>query len=241
MPRHADPNARSLLIAAARHEFVRHGVARARVEDMTAACGMSKGAFYLHFDSKEALFAALVSELRGTLDTLVRGRTEAHERWLASVSAAPGADALPAILAREAEADRAVLELLWEWRDVATVLMRGAQGTPFEGVIWEILDRETKRVEALTDELKHLGLCRSEVSSEITAAMVIGTWLMVLRRMGDLTERPDLDSWVRSVTSLLAEGTRPRIPRRRTTRRRAGPGSRWTRHAQLTVSAKESP
>ena len=56
MARPADPNAKEALVAAARAEFARRGLVGARVEDITAACNLSKGAFYLHVESKEALF-----------------------------------------------------------------------------------------------------------------------------------------------------------------------------------------
>src|SRR5205807_6529729 len=62
MARPADPHARDALIAAARAEFARRGLRGARIEDITAACGLSKGAFYLHFESKEGLFKLLVDQ-----------------------------------------------------------------------------------------------------------------------------------------------------------------------------------
>src|ERR1700760_4115412 len=74
MPRHADPNAKDALVAAARAEFARKGLRGARIEDITAACGLSKGAFYLHYDSKEALFGELVEGFLGVMNR------EAEER-----------------------------------------------------------------------------------------------------------------------------------------------------------------
>src|SRR3954465_14733968 len=67
MPRHADPNGKEALGAAARAEFARRGLRGARIEDVTAACGLSKGAFYLHFESKEALFGELVEKFFGEI------------------------------------------------------------------------------------------------------------------------------------------------------------------------------
>src|SRR4051812_38210780 len=67
MPRHADPTSRDGLVAAARAEFARRGLRGARIEDITAACGLSKGAFYLHFESKEKLFGDLVEAFAGEL------------------------------------------------------------------------------------------------------------------------------------------------------------------------------
>src|SRR2546427_13047832 len=62
MARPADPKAKEALVAAARAEFARKGLVGTRIEDITAACRLSKGAFYLHFSSKEALFEELVED-----------------------------------------------------------------------------------------------------------------------------------------------------------------------------------
>src|SRR3954465_10315856 len=76
MSRPADPNAKDSLIAAARREFARRGLKGARIEDITARCGLSKGAFYLHFASKEALFKELVSRFQQRTDALLVRRKE---------------------------------------------------------------------------------------------------------------------------------------------------------------------
>ncbi|MFN7132252.1 MAG: TetR family transcriptional regulator, partial [Myxococcales bacterium] len=38
---------------------MRRGLRGARIEDITSSCGLSKGAFYLHFDSKEEVLGEL--------------------------------------------------------------------------------------------------------------------------------------------------------------------------------------
>ena len=50
------------LLAAALELFVERGYAAARLDDVAARAGVSKGTLYLYFDSKEALFKALVRE-----------------------------------------------------------------------------------------------------------------------------------------------------------------------------------
>src|SRR5712692_808680 len=81
MARPADPNAKEAVVAAARAEFARRGLRGARIEDITAACGLSKGAFYLHFESKEALFRERVTAFREATDRLTASRMTAIQRF----------------------------------------------------------------------------------------------------------------------------------------------------------------
>lgn len=51
---------RARLIDAGRELFGRYGLRKTSVEDLTRAAGISKGAFYLFFESKELLFFEIV-------------------------------------------------------------------------------------------------------------------------------------------------------------------------------------
>ena len=51
------------LMAAALDTFFEHGFAASRMEEIASRAGVSKGALYLYFDSKEALFKALIEHL----------------------------------------------------------------------------------------------------------------------------------------------------------------------------------
>lgn len=208
MARPKDPLARSALIAAARREFVRCGIVRARIEDITQASSLSKGAFYLHFESKEALFRGLVTELEGHFEEVRSARQKEYEELLGR--GLPGRrDPNPFIaelLAVDGGHDRRLLQLLWEWRDVTDVLLRGSQGTEFETVMWTMLDREMARVEGECLELKAAGLMRGDVPPSVLGSMIVGTYLMVARRMSTLSQRPDFDPLVHALQSVLADG-----------------------------------
>jgi AcrR family transcriptional regulator len=52
---------RARLVAAALDVFALHGYDHATVEEISLAAGHSKGAYYFHFDSKEAIFLELLS------------------------------------------------------------------------------------------------------------------------------------------------------------------------------------
>lgn len=62
-PRRRRKDARpSELTAAALDLFVEKGFAATRLDDVAARAGVSKGTLYLYFDSKEALFKAVIEE-----------------------------------------------------------------------------------------------------------------------------------------------------------------------------------
>jgi AcrR family transcriptional regulator len=50
------------LVEAGRQYFETYGVRRTNVEDLTRAAGISKGAFYLFYESKEALFLEILMQ-----------------------------------------------------------------------------------------------------------------------------------------------------------------------------------
>ena len=50
------------LTAAALALFVEKGFSATRLEDVASRAGVSKGTLYLYFDSKEALFKAVIQE-----------------------------------------------------------------------------------------------------------------------------------------------------------------------------------
>ena len=78
---------RERLLAAGKDLFARRGIRATTVEQLARAAGISKGAFYLFYPSKEALFFAIVEEV----ETAMQARLERQ------VAAAPH-DALRLLL-----------------------------------------------------------------------------------------------------------------------------------------------
>ena len=215
MARHADPNAKEALVAAARAEFARRGLVGARIEDITAACGLSKGAFYLHFPSKEALFGELV---KAFIDELA-AYDERRQRDMLSFAERHGVvtrrdleERTPRyrkFLEMETAEDLRVLEHMWAYRDVVGVLLRGAQGTKFEGAIWEITDREVERIKQNFEHYQGEHACRTDIPPEIFGSVIVGTYVLLGMRMSRMTEKPDLAEWAHSLHTLIREGSIP--------------------------------
>lgn len=206
MARPADPNSRSALIAAARSEFLKHGISRARIEDITSACGLSKGAFYLHFETKEAVFRELVEGLKREFDRLRIGRENDHRNLDGQSQRAIAVEQLIELGSRH---DHELLEMLWTWRDVIDVLLRGSQGTEFDGVMWTLLDEQFDRVREEFNSLQQLGLVRADVSGDALGLMVVGTYLMVARQLVISKSKPDISAMVKAVGMVVGQGIAP--------------------------------
>ncbi|NOK07662.1 TetR/AcrR family transcriptional regulator [Corallococcus exercitus] len=240
MPRPADPKARSALIASARAEFAKRGVKGARISDITAASGLSKGAFYLHFPSKEALFAALVEGFLEELERLATERLSRMERFRAEHGMpGPGdvatrSERYRAFLRLEAALDVEMLELMWDQRELVTALIVGSQGTAFESVMWDVVDREVERIAREFHHLRGQQPDTPDVDPSLFGSFVVGTYLLLARRMGRLTRKPDLATWAVGLQRLMHEGSLPRepVPLAAAYARPSSPPSTRRRHAR---------
>jgi AcrR family transcriptional regulator len=83
---------RAHILAAALRRFANYGYNAASVDDICADAGVSKGAFYHHFPSKQAIFLALLNDWLDTIDaSFAAARQETvPETLLAMTEMLPG-------------------------------------------------------------------------------------------------------------------------------------------------------
>ncbi|WP_223749215.1 MULTISPECIES: TetR/AcrR family transcriptional regulator [unclassified Myxococcus] len=204
-------------MTAARAEFARKGLRGARIEDITAACGLSKGAFYLHFESKEALFAEVLTSLETRLNSLNTRRMEAVERHFRE-QGLPGPRDRRDFIERyqrffqtEIDFDLESLELMWSHRDIVAVLVSGSQGTPFESLLWRMTDAQVERVARDFRRMQEAGAADSEMDARLFASFIVGAYVLLAQRMVHLQQKPDLTAWAHTLQRLCEGGTVPRF------------------------------
>jgi len=78
---------RADLLAASEELFLDKGVAATSVEDITSRAGVSKGLFYLYFDSKDALLLALQDQFSARHADRIRAATDPTGDWPAKLDA----------------------------------------------------------------------------------------------------------------------------------------------------------
>jgi AcrR family transcriptional regulator len=175
MARPPDPEARQRLLAAARIEFVSNGLDGAKVEHIAKRAGLSKGAFYLHYESKTEAFEELVG-------TVISQLHELMSCSLGHFTPKSQADADRA-LDHWFTADYALFKFLLDHRDVVRLIMEGGGSGKTQHLIEQFaLQTEQQTATYLRNGIA-AGLYRADLHVETAAAFIAGGYDRAARRI----------------------------------------------------------
>lgn len=195
MARPSDPHAKSRLLEAAERVFCEKGLDRAKVEDITTQAGLSKGAFYLHFDSKGDAFKELLSEVLAHLQTrmeaacvpaLDQGLEHALELWL--------------------ERDLEMFEFIWKNRALMRITLEGGRSADYQHLIEHFASNAQRQTEALLRQGVATGVYRKDLDVEVAAAFIAGGYDRFARQLVRETKKPDLRARLRELRWLVITG-----------------------------------
>ena len=152
---------RSAILLAARSRFARRGYHRTSIDDIIAEAGIARGTFYLHFESKRAIFDELLADLVVTLQSTVR-------RIDVSTGAESPTVQLDCMVVR-------VLETLVDNREMATLLLRESIGLDeeFDRRLRDFYGRIETLLESALRTGQTMGLLRP-MHAPIVARAVLG-------------------------------------------------------------------
>lgn len=185
MSRVADPRAKITLLRAAEEVFAEKGLAGAKVEEIARRSGVSKGAFYLHFESKEAALKQLVESF------LARCQS-----FFAPPSAYPGlpedpADLLDFTLARDIQ----IYEFLWQNRAFLRILPT-CQGD-YDYLVVAFRAEVAGITREWVDHWRREGIYRPDVDPGLATTLIGGAYHELSMRMLVEEKRPPLEEWLR--------------------------------------------
>jgi AcrR family transcriptional regulator len=197
MPRIADPRTRIVLLRAAEAVFSDRGLAKAKVEEITARAGVSKGAFYLHFKSKEDCFRQIVE---GVLARLAVSAKSPPPEMLTSPNDTPG------LLENRLRESIELLEFCWQNRGIMKMILEGGGGSPYAYLIDEFAAGIIQQSEAWIAHAINTGIYRSDIEPAIVARLISGTYERLVRELIKQPRRPDIEVWARQAQDLLTRG-----------------------------------
>ncbi len=160
MSRVADPRAKITLLRAAEEVFAEKGLAGAKVEEIARRSGVSKGAFYLHFESKEAALKQLLESF------LARCQS-----FFAPPSAYPGLPEDPSdLLDFTLERDVQIYEFLWQNRAFLRILPTCQGETDYLVIAFRAEVAGITR--EWVDHWRREGIFRPDVDPDLAATLI---------------------------------------------------------------------
>jgi len=192
LSRHPDPTLKISLLRAAEQVYVEKGVLGATVEDITRRAGVSKGAFYLHFENKDAAVKQVVESFLA--------RCGAH--------CGPPASDLPrdpdALLAQWHAIDVSLFEFLWQNRNLLGILS-GCQGE-YHYLIQAFRDEMTQTSKLWIAFFADRGMYRKELDADVVSRLMFGAYNALFEKMLESPVRPPVELWLLESLELFVRG-----------------------------------
>ena len=198
MARPSDPHAKSRLLEAAERVFAEKGLDRAKVEDITTQAGLSKGAFYLHFDSKGDAFKELLSEVLAHLQARM---TDAKAACLPSWN-----DGLERALEVWLERDLEMFDFIWKNRALMRITLEGGRSADYQHLIEHFASFAQSQTEVLLRQGVASGVYRKDLDVEVAAAFIAGGYDRFARQLVRETTKPDLRTRLRELRWMVITG-----------------------------------
>ena len=198
MPRPSDPHAKSRLLEAAERVFSEKGLDRAKVEDITTQAGLSKGAFYLHFDSKGDAFRELLSDV---LTHLQARMTEAKATCMPALN-----EGLEQALEEWLRRDVEMFEFIWKNRALMRITLEGGRSADYQHLIEHFATFAQSQTEVLLRQGIAAGVYRKDLDVEVAAAFIAGGYDRFARQLVRETKKPDLRTRLRELRWMVITG-----------------------------------
>jgi AcrR family transcriptional regulator len=194
MARLPDPTAKIALLSAAEAVFAEKGVEAAKVEDITRRAGLSKGAFYLHFSSKEEALRQICETFLAHCNRVIQPPEDTPD-----LPTEPGD-----LLGFWMDRDTAIYELLWQNRATVAIL-QSCQG-PHLYLLQTFHTRVLKTSEKWIDFWKRRALFRADVDPELTTHLVFGAYNQLAMRLLQAPKKPPIEAWLADAQALIVRG-----------------------------------
>lgn len=133
------------ILKSAMKTFSEVGFRNASIRNICKDAGVTNGAFYAHFESKEALFAALVSD---KLDVFNEKYQDMSDISISSVE-----DVLK-MFASSYSSIETLIRYIYSERDVFMLVLKSSGGTSYENFVSDFIDAECRNTMVFLDSCR---------------------------------------------------------------------------------------
>lgn len=193
MSRVADPRTRISLLRAAEEVFAKSGLEAAKVEDIAKIAGVSKGAFYLHFETKEEAFLHVVEAFLARAGALLG---EACPPELPSK--------LEDLIELGLERDVQLFEFFWQNRAILFILntCNGPYAYLVDSFRKDLQESLKRGVEFFVER----GAYRKDLDPNLVATLLMGAYSELAAAMLTSEKKPPLRDWLLAARQVFSLG-----------------------------------
>ncbi len=160
-----------MILESALNTFKEIGFRNASIRNICRDAGVTNGAFYAHFESKDDLFAALVSEKLNVFNETYQEMSDIN---IQSV------DDIIRMFDMSYSSIETLIHYVYSERDVFTLILKSSDGTSYEHFISDLINEECKNTMIFLESAKKFMKRPENISERIIrmgASMVINSML----------------------------------------------------------------
>lgn len=144
------------ILDSGRAHFLENGYERTNLRDLCSTAGITTGAFYRHFEDKEALFSELVEPALKGLDSLVENAEGAYFNCVTD-------DKIGDMWNISAETMAKFIEYIYSFRDAFKLLLYCSDGTKYTNFIDRLVEWEVKDTKKMYELMNERGIPHKEL------------------------------------------------------------------------------
>ena len=152
------------IVRSAMAEFSEYGYDKASMRRIGQRCGLTAAALYRHFDSKEAMFEALVEPALADMEKWIESHVAASEEAVRNASDTSGA-AGPDVLWNRTEIDM-MRELIYPRMEEYSLIINKARGSKYEDFLNDMVEDHQHRLMPHLRQLKEAGYDVRDISPD---------------------------------------------------------------------------
>ncbi len=160
------------LLSSAEEEFMEHGFIKAELKRICKNAGITTGALYKRYKSKEDLFCAVVDEILCKMEDFVDSRSNVD---FSAMSDEEICDSWT----MKYDAMIPMFEMIYKYKGVFILLIQKAAGTRYENFSHEFVTKLSYAYERFYDEAMKRGLAQIEVTREEFHVLISSFWTCV--------------------------------------------------------------
>jgi len=160
-----------MILESALKTFKEIGFRNASIRNICKDAGVTNGAFYAHFESKDDLFAALVSEKLSVFNETYQEMSDINIKSV---------DDIIRMFDMSYRSIETLIHYVYSERDVFTLILKSSDGTSYEHFISDLINEECKNTMIFLESAKKFMKRPENISERIIrmgASMVINSML----------------------------------------------------------------